>query len=423
MRKFLLVLGILALICSPAMAGKNDTGAMVVHTDDAVVYTNFPPMCDQFDTVVPPECRLLGTQTNTEAGSLVWFIAAFDSSSAPGVTVCYFGNNHNLAPGWVAVADFCGPAGTIQIPDTGWPDYPATAGNSVAFGSPVVGDILFPFYHFNVYGYADVYFGSGINPTGGRAEFVDDSVPPGPDIINKFGTVRWYVAGENDCPAPAVPEGACCFDDGHCIITQGEDACLEAGGYDYVGDGSVCDPNPCPQLGGCCFDDGSCVVALEEACYGMGGTSFIPGDDCSPNQCPQPPEACCAADGTCTFVPPDQCAGTPWGPGTDCDPNPCPQPPMGACCETDGACTMTLEEHCAYEWHGEWDTCDPNPCPQPPTGACCYDCALCVVATEAECMDIAGWYLWIEGDDCDPNPCPPVATEITTWGSIKANYR
>jgi hypothetical protein len=65
--------------------------------------------------------------------------------------------------------------------------------------------------------------------------------------------------------------------------------------------------------------------------------------------------------------------------------------------------------------------CDPNPCPQ--LGACCFGCEECAYLLQEECMELPDWYQWIEGTPCDPNPCPPVATEPTTWGSIKADYR
>jgi hypothetical protein len=62
-------------------------------------------------------------------------------------------------------------------------------------------------------------------------------------------------------------------------------------------------------------------------------------------------------------------------------------------------------------------------CPTPPVGACCYGEQQCTELLEEECMEIPDWYLWIGGEVCDPNPCPPTATESSTWGSIKANYR
>jgi hypothetical protein len=62
-------------------------------------------------------------------------------------------------------------------------------------------------------------------------------------------------------------------------------------------------------------------------------------------------------------------------------------------------------------------------CPGPPIGACCFGDQQCTELTEDECWAMPEDYLWIEGEVCDPNPCPPVATESSTWGEIKANFR
>ena len=340
MRGLLLALAMMALICSPAMAGKNTGGAMVVHTDDAVSWTN--GICDQFDSVVLVTCPELNTRTDKDANTpaLIWFIAAFPSNSSPGVTVCYFGHDHPLPEFYHNRWAFCGPAGTIEIPDAGWPDAPATAGNSVAFGSPIVGDVLFPFYYFDVWGYEDVYYCTAINPVGGYAGYVDDSNPPELDEINLFGCARWYTAGYNECPSDEPIAGACCFDDGSCQLTADEPECLGLGGYTWLGEGTVCSPNPCAQPGACCFEDGSCTHVIEETCTQTGGSQWIAEMDCDPNPCPQPDGACCAPDGSCTLETEVACSDVWLGPGTVCDPNPCPQP--GACCFEDGSCTYVI---------------------------------------------------------------------------------
>jgi hypothetical protein len=430
MRKFLLVLGIMALICSPAMAGKNAGGALVVHTDDAIPWSS--AICNFFDTFVPQNCADLNTQTNMDelTTAFIWFIAAFPSSANPGVTVAYFGNDHNLPEFYHNRWGYCanGTTGSVEVPDSGWPEFPATAGTSVAYGQPILGDTFFAVYYFDVWGFAGAYYCSGINPTGGYAAYVDDSNPPVTDPVELFGCVRWYEPGNNECPNDGPLPGACCFEDGACILTEGLDACLAAGGYMYMGDGTLCSPNPCPQPGACCFDNGDCVFMLQELCTQAGGTLFIPGTVCEPNNpCPQPPQACCFADGSCQMLEAGACVnqgGTPWGEGTTCMPdNPCPLP-MGGCCFADGSCQVTYEADCTGDYWVMFDDCEPNNCDQPdPEGACCYGCEECIVLTEADCTDLPDDYLWIEGGVCDPNPCPPVATETTTWGSIKANYK
>jgi len=72
---------------------------------------------------------------------------------------------------------------------------------------------------------------------------------------------------------------------------------------------------------------------------------------------------------------------------------------------------------------GDWTLDYLITCPTPPIGACCYGDQECTELTEEECWALPHDYLWIEDEVCDPNPCPPVATESSTWGAIKANYR
>lgn len=273
-------LALLVVCTSPVFAGKNDGGAMLVHTDDAVSWTG--TICNQFDAVVPQDYTQLGTQTDLSDLDpvLIWFIAAFHESATPGVSVVFFGNDHNLPEFYITRAGFCanGTTGSLEVPDTGWPDNPATAGNSVAFGSPlVIGDTLFPFYYFEVYGFTGAYFGSGINPTGGYAAFVDDSNPPVTDRTDKFGVVRWYVEGENSEPEPPRL-GACCLstEAGGCVIALESDCQPTGATYSgtYLGDDTVCEPGLC---GACCywftadaqppfFYDRRCVVTSAADC-------------------------------------------------------------------------------------------------------------------------------------------------------------
>jgi hypothetical protein len=107
----------------------------------------------------------------------------------------------NLDPG--VSLQVCGPAGSQQIPDTGWP-YEGR-GNTVAFSSPIEGNHLFPFYVFKIDGGTDSsYFSTGINPTGRYAAFIDDGFPPLTDEVTRFGTIRWYEDGANGCPAASI---------------------------------------------------------------------------------------------------------------------------------------------------------------------------------------------------------------------------
>ena len=189
-----------ALSASPGHAGKNAGGALIVHTQDAYVFSASTACTTTYS--IPASCEEANTRSDKNVGTVVWLLAAFPDTSSPGVSGIYFGIDYddvNLDPG--AATKLCGPAGSMELPDSGWP-YEGR-GNTVAFGTPVVGNRLFPVYVFKIDGGTDSsYFSTAVNPTGGYAAFIDDSAPPATDEVTKFGTVRWYKAGENDCPAP-----------------------------------------------------------------------------------------------------------------------------------------------------------------------------------------------------------------------------
>ncbi len=220
-----------------------------------------------------------------------------------------------------------------------------------------------------------------------------------------------------------APLGACCYEDGSCmVLTEAE--CGDSGGT-YQGDDTGCDPNPCEAVGACCSDLGSCSIRTEQECLDAGSEYFGDNTDCDPDPCPKP-GACCVGE-ECTIEVPADCdrlGGEFQGEETSCDPNPC-LPAMGACCFADGSCQMLNENDCDNAmgtYQGDDTTCDPNPCPQPPAGACCFSDESCQVLTQVECEDAGGVY---QGDDepCDPNPCEIVPTVESTWGQIKNIYR
>ena len=206
MKVFLLLL--LSVICSVglAFAGKNENGALVVHTDDGVAYTFTADYCgDDYSGPVNCESAWTRADKDIEDAAVVWLLAAFPWDSTPAVTVIYFGLEHSLLPGYIVNQSYCGPVGSIEIPDDGWPDEWESAGTSIAFGSAISGEILFPFYWLAAYGSTGDFLGTGINPSGGYAGFVDDNVPGNLDYIDSFGAVYWQSdLGSNDCP-PGTP--------------------------------------------------------------------------------------------------------------------------------------------------------------------------------------------------------------------------
>lgn len=373
MKKLLLALGILALVCSsPAMAARNAGGAILLHTNDTCNYSLGWDYCGDlgpWSAPLPPTCDGLVTTTNHDGptvSSIIWAVAAFPDGSSPAVTAYQFGIGGTIPCDYYDQVGYC-PSTGIEVPDATWP-CPGT-GTAVGTGVVLSGQM------FKIYWFAAYSLGPGAilrtqnYPGGdGHAEFADDSSPPQIDFVNLFGAVGWQVPGELNCPQAVPPSGACCFLDGRCEVLE-RIICDGQGGV-YQGDFTVCVPNPCPQpVGACCFTDGSCRDLLEADCLAQGGAWEGIGTNCVTFQCPQPqPEACCFTDGHCENLLADACrtaGGTPEGPGTNCDTFQCPQPPTGACCiGTD--CTITTQENCSGLWQGPDTTCEPeNPCATP----------------------------------------------------------
>ena len=108
------------------------------------------------------------------------------------------------------------------------------------------------------------------------------------------------------------------------------------------------------QVGACCFADCTCLETTEEDCYALGGAAWLgEGSVCVPDPCSCPPGVCCTPDGLCYWITEPDCLamGGEFDPMGTCDPNPCPQ--IGACCSVNGMCVlMTFEECLALEPEG-----------------------------------------------------------------------
>ncbi len=274
-----MLLGALAVsvICSaPASAGKNDNGALLVHTDNAIIYTLGADYCV---STIPADCAGLVTQSNKEfeaQEAVIWFIAAFDASAEPAVTAIQFGIDTNLplGQGYVVDSDHCGANFSQELPENGFPD--AARGSLVSFSPPVT-EHFWPFYWFAVIGVdGNSTFGTGAYPTLGDARFVDDGGVGGgeaiEDVVDRFGTVRWGVAGSNTCPIPPA-RGACCTSWGTCVENLDSATCESPNGVyqgTYAGDNTTCAGIVC---GACCYalfqDENTryCSNATESYCY------------------------------------------------------------------------------------------------------------------------------------------------------------
>ncbi len=463
MRRVLLALAMLALFSTTAPAGPNAQGAIVVHTNDAYDYLSTTVCTTTLGQ--PATCEEAIVRTDKETNAVVWFLAAFLPTANPRVAAISFGINFddmNLDPS--TEFGFCGPAGTVEAPDDGWPSN--TAGTAIGFGTPIIGNTLFRFYYFKVDEFSGLpgpFLCSTINPTGGFAAFFDDNLPPAQDNITMFGCVRWYAEGQRPCDwPPGPPTGACCLSTGACVVLNAAD-CADQGVY-YVGDGTDCvPPNPwCAQPGACCdLQTGACAFVLEAEC--LAPMVFLGGDCLSNNPCPQMGACCEPVTGACTYVLAAACL-TPnvWHGELTCDPNLCPVEPLGACCTVTGSCTMTFAAQCVAPsiWQVEW-TCEPNFCSFEPVGACCFCEGYCAMLTQADCIARGGiligwtdcelafcappppgacclgqeclitneWCCTLQsgtfmGSDtaCNSNPCEGTHVKDTTWGRIKATF-
>lgn len=162
-----------------------------------------------------------------------------------------------------------------------------------------------------------------------------------------------------------------------------EEANLGAIGLNGTAGKAVC---PGPTSGACCFEGGNeCQLLSEADCMAAGGTFH--------------------------------------GVGTVCDPNPCPT--IWACC-IGQTCIATTHDDCRDAYAGCWvegQLCGGAGFCDAPCNTCCVDQTTCLILTEAECLAMNGDYVTDPlYQDCSANPCP-VATERTTWGTIKAIYR
>lgn len=387
MRKILLALGIMALICTPAMAGPNANGAIVVHTDDTYIFGDDDQcIVDGLGYPLPATCPELLTTVSTylAGGNTIWFLAAFLPSASPDVRTIYFGasfDNVNLK----VATSARGPCGSgLELPDAGWVSN--TTGDTWGFNDAQTAS-LFRFYWFLVKKIPTTvppgaFFCSAVNPTGGYASFISSALDT--DYITQFGCVKYFQAGSNTCPQGVAVTGACCTPLGDCSVLEPQQCVLP---NHYMGDGTVCLPdNPCPQPGACCVPDlGTCTFGLAADC--LTPNVFMPGAVCLPvNPCPAKGACCTPITGVCYYMLPEDCLPPQtFMPGLTCLPNnPCPAEHQGACCVIDlGVCVMVYEAQCIAPntFHPDW---------------------------------ICG-----ENDQCPP----PVPTQPTTWGQIKANYR
>jgi hypothetical protein len=244
---------------APVLAGSNGGGSIIVHTNDTYTWDD-PTVCTT-TLGLPASCAGAVTRTDKATGVVIWFLAAFESSSVPDVRTVYFGMNFDELNLGIDGHGHCGSG--LELPEDGWPSN--TTGSTWGFYAAQT-SYMFPLYWFLVSELGEPvtgeYFCSAANATGAYASFVDSVLRE--DIITRFGCVHWYEVGSNTCPAPP-PTGACCLSDATCRVGRITD-CVDLGGA-YQGDNTICD-HPCSA---CCYWSGDpalryCVVTGEIDC-------------------------------------------------------------------------------------------------------------------------------------------------------------
>ena len=223
---------------------------------------------------------------------------------------------------------------------------------------------------------------------------------PNPDVDYRFA-LQFF-----DCGL-----GACCVDDGPCILNQGILDCELIIGGTFGGDGSQCPTGALRDtfcVGSCCVDDGlggfNCTDSqLFQECCDLNGSFAGFFTQCVDEPC-IPTGACCIDSSNgfdCQELTADDCAtagGTYAGDGTLCADNPCDDF-TGACCLAGGGCQDgTSPAECTAlggSFAGAGVACVDNPCT--PVGACCFACAggapqPCFETDQAACEAAQGVY-------------------------------
>lgn len=210
MKRFVLsLLSVLVVgggLTGAALAGPNAGGVMLLHTDNAVVYTadtnyaglsGHPCLPNTFGDCPEPD-NLCGCSWVTSGGiktastralgevSVVWLLAAFPDNACARVKAAVFGITWTGDPSGSQLAfGTYGNAGDLEIPQAGWPGQ--NLGNAITFGSTKHGEII-ELYWFSIYAYIETEMKVRGNPAqGNRAEFGDDSTPALVDAVAGFG--------------------------------------------------------------------------------------------------------------------------------------------------------------------------------------------------------------------------------------------
>jgi hypothetical protein len=242
----------------------------------------FGAFAERFDFAAPVRVNCvffdLTREASSTGGAMDVYIWA-DSSGVPGDTIAVI---HNVVLGSGSIGLWQNLVVTRQFVDL--PPLPVYAPASFWVG--FWGN--WPGYPPSWYLGADLTGGPGGGDPMTKVAQGHDPYPPGWQPTDSIfpDTMRGLKAtGIGVVVEPGPQQAACCFPSGACqILTQA--GCLNSGGI-YLGDGTVCIPNPCPPpgQGACCLPDNSCVLLTGEQCSQQQGHYLGEGLPCVPDPC------------------------------------------------------------------------------------------------------------------------------------------
>jgi len=161
------------------------------------------------------------------------------------------------------------------------------------------------------------------NACGNRSQFDSGLLIAGTPVVIRVGYDQHIFVGDDfTLTVSLAPLGACCDrSTGTCtfVVTGG---CTFTNGY--LGDGTLCSPDPCPDPGACCFPlPRGCEMVVSGAC-GSSGIYLGDGTVCFPNSCPELAACCSPTTGNCSVqAAPCPSGETFYGADATCTPSPC----------------------------------------------------------------------------------------------------
>ncbi|MCA9727468.1 MAG: hypothetical protein KC729_07280, partial [Candidatus Eisenbacteria bacterium] len=182
------------LVVSSAFGGPNAGGVIILHQNDALVYTDGVSFCGQAGLNV---CDNAATRADTDEIVVLHALAAFPGDAHPRLAGIAFGVHYDEAQ--IRFVDW-GMCGDFELSESGWPA--SDSGTAVTWGEAQTNHLT-QFYWIAAYSYlgnpAQVVLRG--HPQGG-GNFADDDIPSNLDVIADYGAFGFYMDGELPCPVP-----------------------------------------------------------------------------------------------------------------------------------------------------------------------------------------------------------------------------